>query len=162
MLETDWNHVYLGKFNPLTYYHIDVINRIRAVSKAPPEIWFTTKFANLTVEEKRLMIIEHADTVGVFVHQCDHMFDMVEQMVARDRHRPTVFWCGEDRVRDLLRAARYYTNGTGLEAVVSIIPRDAESGSATKAREAAAENDLDKYARITPCVELFSKYTPGN
>lgn len=159
--------IFVGRFQPLTAAHYSIIDNLR---KSYRNVFVVivagkTKKNNPLTLGQRVKLISKAfggklplqSIIKAPTGFTPDILDKISRYISKEKlKRKFILAAGEDRIDEYKRQINEYYKGEA-EIEIKMIPREEESISATKVRQALMQNNEEEFRRLMP-QSLWDEY----
>lgn len=151
--------IVLGRFQPFTRAHL-AIGLDAAKENNVPVVYLIIN--NKKIDDKHPFTNEITEKEFAYLKKNNTEFKMdyifvntanpgeFGPLLTGKGYNPILWVCGSDRIKDYTRMCKYKDNGGIPDLKVKEVHRTDDDISATKAREALKNNDLETFKRMSP------------
>ena len=153
--------VFMGRFQPPTKAHLDIIKKIQSQEHLPVEIAIVRGEKTGLNKEKNpfdfnLQQQIFKSCLGNSINIMKLTSGFIGEFINVLRHHnkePVLLYCGTDRIKSYQAQISRYKNKLNLSLQVKEISRSDEDISASKVRNALKNNDIEKFKQLTDKCE---------
>jgi len=149
--------VFLGRFQPLTKAHVEIIRKIEKAEKLPVVVFIVKGKKTSQNKEKNPFPLDiqielfkkvFGNKVEVKTIPTGFIGDIINTL-RQEGKEPLVLYCGSDRVKGYEGQLKRYEDIFFANIKVKEVPRTNEDISATKVRNALKNNDFETFKKNT-------------